>query len=63
MLESRNPGMLDRLRKGSNWGGVTFTGWQRVAWTSHIAELVEEKHGSMTCTKDLFVQTWKEIIS
>jgi hypothetical protein len=64
MFEAGNPGMLDRLRNGSGWeGSSNFRGWKRVAWTFHVAEMVEEKHGVMTCTKELLFQTWKEINS
>ena len=64
MVEAGAPGILDRLRKGIGWeGDSTFRGWKRVAWTFHVAEMVEEKHGVMTCTKELLFQTWKEINS
>ena len=64
MVEAGTPGILDRLRKGTGWeGDSAFRGWKRVAWTFHVAEMVEEKHGVMTCTKELLFQTWKEINS
>ena len=64
MVEAGAPGILNRLRNGSGWeGDSTFRGWKRVAWTFHVATLVEEKHGAMSSTKELLFETWKEINS
>ena len=64
MVEAGAPGILDRLRKGTGWeGDSAFRGWKRVAWTFHVAKMVEEKHGATACTKELLFETWKEINS
>jgi len=53
IIERISPGMLDNLRNQS--------GWERVAWTFHVADIIEEKHGKNSCTKELLFETWEQL--